>query len=138
MKRVVAGGRSSRVVEQIHQEVADLVRTEVKDPRLGLVTITGVEITADYAHASIFFTVLPSDDESIARSTKGLQSASSFLRLQLGKRIRIHTTPALHFKYDGSTERGMAMSQLIDRVMENTPPAVSAEEQTPIPETPRN
>ena len=70
MKQAVAGGRSSRVIEQVHKEVADLVRSEVKDPRLGLVTITGIELTPDYAHASVHFTVFPSDDESVSRSTK--------------------------------------------------------------------
>jgi ribosome-binding factor A len=117
MKKTVAGGRSSRVTEQVHQEVADIVRTEVKDPRLGLITITGVEITADYAHATVHFTVLPSDDETVARSLKGLQSAAGYMKSQLGKRIRIHTTPNLKFKYDGSTERGMEMSTLIDEAM---------------------
>jgi ribosome-binding factor A len=120
MKKTVAGGRSSRVVEQIHQEVADIVRTEVKDPRLGLVTITGVEITADYAHATVHFTVLPSDDAAVARTTQGLQSAAGYMKSQLGKRIRIHTTPNLKFKYDGSTERGMEMSKLIDEALKIT------------------
>ena len=120
MKQAVAGGRSSRVIEQVHKEVADLVRSEVKDPRLGLVTITGVELTPDYAHASVHFTVFPSDSESVQRSTKALQSAAGFLRLQLGKRIRIHTIPNLRFKYDGSTERGMEMAQLIDLAIETT------------------
>jgi ribosome-binding factor A len=118
MKKTVAGGRSSRVTEQVHQEVADIVRTEVKDPRLGLITITGVEITADYAHATVHFTVLPSDDETVARSLQGLQSAAGYMKSQLGKRIRIHTTPNLKFKYDGSTERGMEMSKLIDEAMQ--------------------
>jgi ribosome-binding factor A len=120
MKKTVAGGRSSRVVEQIHQEVADIVRTEVKDPRLGLITITGVEITADYAHATVHFTVLPSDDVAVARTIQGLQSAAGYMKSQLGKRIRIHTTPNLKFKYDGSTERGMEMSKLIDDAIKIT------------------
>ncbi len=120
MKKVVAGGRSARVVEQVHQEIASLVRSEVKDPRLGLVTITGVEITPDYAFATVFFTVFPSDAETVERTQKGLQSASGYLKGQLGKRIRIHTTPSLRFRYDGSTERGMEMSTLIDAAMEVT------------------
>jgi ribosome-binding factor A len=120
MKRTVAGGRSSRVVEQVHQEIANLVRSEVKDPRLGLVTITGVDITPDYAFATVHFTVLPSDDETVKRTTQGLQSAAGYLKIQLGKRIRIHTTPTLRFKYDGSTERGLEMSTLIDEAMKVT------------------
>jgi ribosome-binding factor A len=120
MKRTVAGGRSSRVVEQVHQEIANLVRSEVKDPRLGLVTITGVDITPDYAFATVHFTVLPSDDETVKRTTQGLQSAAGYLKIQLGKRIRIHTTPTLRFKYDGSTERGLEMSSLIDQAMKVT------------------
>jgi ribosome-binding factor A len=140
MKRTVAGGRSSRVVEQVHQEIANLVRSEVKDPRLGLVTITGVDITPDYAFATVHFTVLPSDDETVKRTTQGLQSAAGYLKIQLGKRIRIHTTPTLRFKYDGSTERGLEMSNMIDEAMKVTNAAVEAATTTgteiPEPENP--
>ena len=113
-KRSPAGGRSVRVAEQIHHELAEMIRAELKDPRVGMVTLTGVEITLDYAYATVYFTVLPSDDETLARTTEGLRRAAGFLRSQLGRRVRIHTTPEIRFVHDRSTERGISMSQLID------------------------
>lgn len=91
-----------------------MIAREVKDPRIGMVTLTGVDITADYAHATIWFSVLPSDPDTVAASLMGLRKAAGFMRGQLGRRVRIHTTPELHFKHDPSLERGLNLSQLID------------------------
>ena len=107
-----------RVAEQVHHELAELIRAEVKDPRVGLVTVTGVEMTPDYAYATVYFSVLPDDDESLAATLAGLRHASGFLRSQLGRRVRIHTTPELRFVHDRSIERGMSMSKLIDQANE--------------------
>ncbi|MDO4681501.1 MAG: 30S ribosome-binding factor RbfA [Lautropia sp.] len=107
-------GRALRVTELLHQELAELIRSEVKDPRLGLVTVTGVDLTPDYAHATVWFSVLPDDPEHVAQTLQGLRAASGFLRSQIGRRVRIHTTPELHFSHDASTKRGMEMSRLID------------------------
>ena len=109
-----AGGRGARVAEQIHHEIAALIRGELKDPRIGMVTVTGCEITPDYAYTTIHFTVFPSDAETIANTLDGLRSAAGFLRSQLGRRVRIHTTPEVRFVHDPSIERGMELSQLID------------------------
>lgn len=103
-----------RVTELLHQELAEMIRSEVKDPRLGLVTITGVDLTPDYAHATVWFSVLPDDAEHVTQTLEGLRAASGFLRSQIGRRVRIHTTPALRFAHDASTKRGMDMSRLID------------------------
>ncbi len=103
-----------RVAEQVHHELAELVRAEVKDPRVGMVTITGVELTPDYAYATVYFSVLPDDEAALANTLAGLRRAAGFLRSQLGRRVRIHTTPELRFVHDASVERGMAMSKLID------------------------
>ncbi|HSD39461.1 MAG TPA: 30S ribosome-binding factor RbfA [Rhodocyclaceae bacterium] len=113
--------RSSRVVEQIKRELAELIRQEVKDPRVGFVTITDVEITADYAHAKVFFSSLKGRDGA-DEIQEGLRRASSFLRRELGRRVRIHTTPELHFVYDNSMEEGSRLSALIDKAMADTPP----------------
>ena len=107
--------RSSRVVEQIKRELAELIRLELKDPRVKFVTITDVEITPDYAHAKVFFTVLQT--EKRAEIETGLTRSSSFLRRELGKRIRIHTLPELHFVYEPSVEQGARMSLLIDEAV---------------------
>lgn len=108
--------RSQRVVEQIRRELAELIRMEVKDPRVGFITLTDVEITPDYAHAKVFFTSMTGQD-SVPEILKGLNRASGFLRRELGRRIRIHTIPELHFHYDKSVEEGSRLSQLIDRTV---------------------
>lgn len=108
--------RSQRVVEQIQRELAELIRTEVKDPRVGFITLTGVEITPDYAHAKVFFTSMLGE-EKVPEILIGLRRASGFLRRELGRRVRIHTTPELHFVYDKSVEEGSRMSRLIDEVV---------------------
>jgi ribosome-binding factor A len=107
--------RSSRVVEQIKRELAELIRLELKDPRVKFVTISDVEITPDYAHAKVFFTVLETDKR--AEIEAGLQRGAGFLRRELGKRVRIHTLPQLHFVYDASVEQGARMSKLIDEAV---------------------
>lgn len=108
------GDRSVRVAEQIHQELAQMIAREVKDPRVGMVTLTSVDITADYAYATVHFTVLPSDEQSVENTLEGLRRAAGFLRSQLGRRVRIHTTPELRFVHDRSVERGVDLSRLID------------------------
>ena len=108
--------RSQRVVEQIRRELAELIRLEVKDPRVGFITLTDVEITPDYAHAKVFFTNMTGEDD-VPEILQGLRRASGFLRRELGRRIRIHTIPELHFHYDRSVEQGSRLSQLIDTVV---------------------
>lgn len=115
------------MADQIQRDLSDLLRSEVKDPRIGLMTITEVEVTPDYAHAKVFYTRFPDSPEDIARCQAGLQACAGFLRGQLGRRLGIHQTPALHFHYDRSVAQGAAMSQLIEQAL-----AVrSAEDPTP-------
>ncbi|QWT45536.1 30S ribosome-binding factor RbfA [Azospira inquinata] len=109
--------RKDRVNEQIRRELAELLRTEVKDPRVGMVSLTDVEVTPDYAHAKVFFTTL-ADSSRLPEVEAGLAKASGFLRRELGRRVRIHTTPQLHFVYDASLERGASLSRLIDQAAE--------------------
>ena len=106
--------RSDRVSEQIRRELADLFLFEVKDPRTKFVSFTDVELTPDYAHAKVFFTSLQPIDK-LPDIERGLKAASGFLRRELGRRIRIHTNPELHFVYDGSIQRGAELSELIDQ-----------------------
>ena len=108
--------RKDRVSEQIRRELAELIRTELKDPRVGMISITDVEVTADYAHAKVFFSTL-AGSESLPDVMTGLQKASGFLRRELGKRISIHMTPQLHFVFDQSLERGADMDQLIKEAL---------------------
>lgn len=110
-----SGNRGARVAELIHHELAGLIRSEVKDPGLGMVTLTGVDLTPDYAYATVFYTVLPDDEASLAATQSALERAARFLRGQLGRRIRIHTTPELRFSLDRSTLRGLELDRLISQ-----------------------
>jgi len=107
--------RGLRVADQIQRDLAEIIAYELKDPRVGMVTLTEVQITPDYAHAKVFFTMLKDAKEAIKNTSDGLSAAAGFIRGQLGKRLHIHTLPQLHFVHDTSTSRGMEMSLLIDK-----------------------
>ena len=107
--------RGVRVAEQLQHELSAVIWREVKDPRIGMVTLTGVELTADYAYATIYYTVMPSDAETVKRSQAGLTAAAGFLRGQVSRKLGIHTSPELRFKRDESVERGLEISTLIDK-----------------------
>jgi ribosome-binding factor A len=104
-----------RVADQIQRDLSEIIAFELKDPRVGMITITEVQVTPDYAHAKVFFTMLSDEKEKIAETVKALSIASGFLRNQLGRRLKIHTLPELHFVHDMSTARGIEMSKLIDQ-----------------------
>lgn len=106
--------RVDRVKEQILRELAEMIRKDLKDPRTGFVTLTEVDVTRDYAHAKVYFTVL--DEATREETQKVLDSSVGFLRKELGKRISLFNTPQLHFIYDESVVRGMNLSRLIDQV----------------------
>lgn len=108
--------RSGRLADQIQRDLAELIRGELKDPRVDLVTITEVEVSADYSHARVFFTTLHGAD-AVGPALEGLRSASGFLRSRLSKALRIRTVPELHFEYDESIERGTRLSRLIDEAV---------------------
>ena len=101
--------RSFRVADQIQRDVALLVR-ELKDPRIGMITINAVEVSPDYAHAKVFFSLLSGD---VAECEQALNEAAGFLRNSLFKKLQIHTVPSLHFHFDRSTERAAGLSALI-------------------------
>jgi len=115
--------RSRRIAEQIQRELADIIRLEIKDPRVGMVTITDVEVTPDGEHAKIFFTRLgqleeAGDHEAV---TRALQHAAGFMRSELAHRMRLRIVPDLRFAYDESVERGVRLSQLIDEAVGGKP-----------------
>jgi ribosome-binding factor A len=105
--------RLGRIGDQIQKDLAALIRSEVKDPRVGMVTLTDVEVSNDYRHAKVFFTTL-GDAEAVARTEAGLQRAAGFLRSQLAAGLKLRIVPELHFVHDSSVERGMTLSRLID------------------------
>ncbi|TSA49043.1 MAG: 30S ribosome-binding factor RbfA [Nitrosomonadales bacterium] len=105
--------RSKRVAEQMQRELADLLQFELKDPRVGMATITEVEVSNDLSHAKIYFVVHENAEETLA----GLQKAAGFLRSQLSQRLLLRSVPQLHFVYDSAIERGVRISQLIDEAV---------------------
>ncbi|MEK6735309.1 MAG: 30S ribosome-binding factor RbfA [Pseudomonadota bacterium] len=117
--------RTLRVADQIQRELADLLQNEIKDPRVGKVTITAVEVTRDYGHAKIFYTTLGSVEENFL-AENGLDHAKGFLRSNLSHRMKLRVIPQLHFVYDESVERGVRLSKLIDEaIAQETPPPLS-------------
>jgi ribosome-binding factor A len=125
--------RGVRVTDQIQRDLAEIIAYELKDPRVGMITISEVQLTPDYAHAKVFFTMLKDDKESVRNTVEGLSAAAGYIRNVLGKRLHIHTLPQLHFVHDTSTARGMEMSLLIDAA--NASRAADAEPDPAKPDT---
>ena len=111
--------RTDRVADQIQRELAQLIAHQVKDPRVGMVTITGVDVTREFDHAKIHITVMGADEEAIKETLTGLRAAAGFLRRELGRAIRIRTIPQLHFMYDESIEYGVRLSSLIEKAVKS-------------------
>jgi ribosome-binding factor A len=106
--------RGFRVADQIQRDLTELIARELKDPRVGLVTINAVEVTPDYAHAKVYFSLLTGDPQEAA---DGLNAAAGFLRNGLFKRLQIHTVPTLHFLFDRTIERASDMNALIAKAV---------------------
>jgi ribosome-binding factor A len=106
--------RGYRVADQIQRDLSELIARELKDPRVGMVTINAVEVTPDYAHAKVFFSLLTGNpDEAV----QGLNAAAGFLRNGWFKRLHIHTVPTLHFVFDRTVERAADMNALIAKAV---------------------
>jgi ribosome-binding factor A len=112
--------RSQRIADQIQRDLAELIPREVRDPRIGLVTVSGVDISPDYGYAKVYFTVIGGDP---AQSAAGLNAAAGHLHNLLFKRLHIHTVPRLTFVHDTSVERGFELDRLIDRAVSPTDPS---------------
>ncbi len=106
--------RNFKVADQIQRDLTELIARELKDPRVGMVTVQAVEVTPDYAHAKVFFSVLVGDP---VETQEALNQAAGFLRNGLFKRLHIHTVPTLHFQFDRTTERAADMNALIARAV---------------------
>ncbi len=105
--------RAQRVGDQIQRELADLLRLQVKDPRIGMVTVTAVEVSPDLSHAKVFVTHLGGAEQAAA-VVIALQHTAGFLRSELSHRLDLYSVPQLHFAYDDSIESGLRLSRLID------------------------
>jgi ribosome-binding factor A len=107
-----SSGRPQKLGDLIQRELSGLLARELRDPRVGMLTITSVDVSPDLSHAKVFFTLL--DKKSLDSTLQGLSRSAGFLRSQLAKRIKLYTTPQLRFVYDESVERGDHLSRLID------------------------
>ena len=107
--------RTQRVGGQIQRELAQIIQQELRDPRLGLVTVSAVEVSKDMTHAKVFITFM-NPDQDVTETLKVLKKASGFLRRALGKRIVLRVLPELHFAHDSSLDEGMRVEALLKSV----------------------
>ena len=112
-------GRPQKLADLIQRELADLIAHEMRDPRVGMLTITSVDVSPDLGHAKVFFTLL--EGSKLEDTLRGLKRSAGFLRSQLAKRIKLYTTPELRFEYDESVERGDRLSRLIAQANAKNP-----------------
>ena len=111
--------RSSRVAEQLQRELADIIRSGVHDPRVGMVTITEVEVSRELETAKVYFTVM-GDQQHALQTMQALNHAAGFIRSQLGPRMRLRVVPQIQFIFDTSVARGAYLSHLIDEAIAQT------------------
>ena len=107
--------RVNRVAQAIKEEVAKILQQELKDPRIGFVTVTQVKVTADLEHAAIFFSLLEGHGDPVATQA-GLKSATGFIRKLLGERLRIRVTPEIVFRLDTSVSENIRISKILDEI----------------------
>ncbi|EGG72509.1 MULTISPECIES: 30S ribosome-binding factor RbfA [Staphylococcus] len=110
--------RAERVGEQMKQEIMDIVNNKVKDPRVGFLTITDVELTNDLSQAKVYLTVLGNDKE-VDNTFKALHKATGFIKSGLGSRMRLRIIPELTFEYDESIEYGNKIERMIQELHKN-------------------
>lgn len=110
--------RTDRVGDQLQKELAVLIQREVKDPRLGMVTVSGVTVSRDLGYADVYVTLLGEDSpERVKENLKVLRQAGGFLRSQIARRIKLRHVPELRFHYDESVVRGQRLSSLIEQAV---------------------
>jgi len=111
--------RTSRVSQQVQKELARILQQEVKDPRIGMVTISGVDITRDLAYAKVFVTFLTIGDQTNEESLEGLNSAAGYVRRLLGKAMRLRIVPEVRFCFDETLTEGLRLSELVSGAVKN-------------------
>lgn len=109
--------RAERVSGQLRRELAQLIQSEVKDPAVGLVSVSDVEVSRDLSHAKVFVTVF--DPAGAEDSIRALKRAAGFLRSRLGQEMRMRNIPQLHFSHDDSVEKGQHMDELIEAALKS-------------------
>ncbi len=134
--------RTRRVADQIQRHMAELIQMELGDPRVGMVTVTGVDVTHEFERARVYFTVLDENladkeqaKKSVESSTLALNKAAGYLRTALARRLKLRTTPQLVFVYDSSMEYG---NRLTDLIKQSGAPSVEVDKATDKPAAPRS
>ncbi len=110
-------GRSDRVAQQVQREIAMILQREIKDPRVGMVTVSDVELTKDLQHAKIFVTFFLNQDENVEAGVKILNDASGYIRSLLGKAMKLRVVPEIRFFYDQTLVEGMRISNLVSNTI---------------------
>lgn len=114
--------RVGRVGEQIKKEISSLIQTELKDPRIGFITVTGVDVTGDLSQARVYLSILGSDEQKEA-TLHALAKAKGFLRSELGNRMRLRHTPEIEFRFDSSIAYGSRIEALLADINKGTQPS---------------
>ncbi len=107
--------RLARIREQLKAEVSEIIRRELRDPRLGFVTITDAEVSADLRHAKVFFSVL-GDEQAVVDTTEALTSAAGFIRGQFGQRVSLKFTPEITFQFDETGQRAARIEEIFAEI----------------------
>lgn len=118
--------RVHRVGEQIKKEVSQLIQSEIKDPRIGFITVTDVEVTGDLSQATVYISILGNDTQK-QETLDAIKKAQGFIRRELGKRIRLRHTPEILFSFDGSIEYGSKIEKILSDIKSNSPEKIVEE-----------
>jgi ribosome-binding factor A len=109
--------RTQRVAEEMKREIANILKEDIKDPRVGFVTVTSVEVTPDFRYAKVFVSIF-GDEREVNEALAGLEKASGFIRREIGQRIKLRYTPELTFRFDESIRHGAKIAHLLAHMEE--------------------
>ena len=109
--------RTDRVAQQVQQEIAMILQRDFKDPRIGWITVSEVEVTKDLAYVTVFVTFFGKENEEIEQALEILNKANGFFRMEIGKRMRLRIVPEIKFSYDDSLVTGITMSNKVDEAI---------------------
>jgi len=118
----MATRRQRKVADLLHKEISQLIQFETQDPRLGFVTITGVDVSPDLRQARVYFTILDNDKAGIKETLDGLNSAAPYFRHQMAQSLSLRHIPELAFQYDTTLENALRIDRLLDSIKEDYPP----------------
>ena len=122
-------GRADRVSQQIQREIAMILQREIKDPRVGMATVSDVELTRDLQHAKVFVTFFLNEEDNIEAGIKVLNDASGYIRILLGKAMKLRVVPEIRFVYDKTLVEGMRISNLVSNTIREDEQRMHAEGQ---------